>query len=84
MANAKAVPMWVIGTQICEALGLDPHHIRSLALRINSREGSVFELEGFLTDEAGRKLEAVMTQYRLVPCSVIDTPLNGAEEAEDG
>lgn len=84
MANIRAVPMWIIGTEICEALGLDPSRIRSLTFRINPKEGAIFELEGFLTDEDGKKLELLMAQYRLVPRAVIDVPENGGEVSNDG
>ena len=83
-AIGKAVPMWVIGTEICEALGVDPNRIRSLNLRINPDEGAVFEMEGFLTDEVGKKLETIMTQYRLVPRALVDVPENGREVSDDG
>jgi hypothetical protein len=82
---ARAVAPFVVGPQICEALGLNANQITSLTLRINGHEGAIVELTGVVSDEQAHKLETVMTQYRLVPCSVMDVPGNGVEEAtEDG
>lgn len=54
-----------IGVAVCDALGLDPANVESVTIKLTATDAARVEVVRFVTDDDGKKLNAVLKRYTL-------------------